>query len=135
MRISFPQPGPWRRISVAVGASLLAHLGLVALVLLGGYFVPVVIVKKGEPIFVELPKPEEPAPRGNPALPPGPASPPAPPPPPPPPPPRPARPGRPPPRRRSRRRRSSRPPRSRRPARRPSLSRRVRLRRLRSPLP
>ena len=80
MRISFPQPGPWRRISVAVGASLLAHLGLVALVLLGGYFVPVVIVKKGEPIFVELPKPEEPAPRGNPALPPGPASRPSPPP-------------------------------------------------------
>src|SRR3989304_5384920 len=70
MRISFPQPGPWRRISVAVGASLLAHLGLVALVLLGGYFVPVVIVKKGEPIFVELPKPEEPAPRCKPAPPP-----------------------------------------------------------------
>src|SRR3972149_3675288 len=80
MRVSFPQPGPWRRISVAVGASLLAHLGLVALVLLGGYFVPVVIVKKGEPIFVELPKPEEPAPRGNPALPPGPAARPSPPP-------------------------------------------------------
>jgi TonB family protein len=65
---------------VAVGASLLAHLGLVALVLLVGYFVPPVIVKKGEPIFVELPKPEEPAPRGNPALPPGPASRPSPPP-------------------------------------------------------
>src|SRR3972149_4978614 len=80
MRISFPQPGPGRRISVAVGASLLAHLGLVALVLLVGYFVPPVIVKKGEPIFVELPKPEEPAPRGNPALPPGPASRPSPPP-------------------------------------------------------
>ena len=80
MRISFPQPGPWRRISVAVGASLLAHLGLVALVLLVGYFVPPVIVKKGEPIFVELPKPEEPAPRGNPALPPGPSSRPSPPP-------------------------------------------------------
>jgi protein TonB len=80
MRISFPQPGPWRRISVAVGASLLAHLGLVGLVLLVGYFVPPVIVKKGEPIFVELPKPEEPAPRGNPALPPGPSSRPSPPP-------------------------------------------------------
>src|SRR3970282_529267 len=80
MRISFPQPGPGRRISVAVGASLLAHLGLVALVLLVGYFVPPVIVKKGEPIFVELPKPEEPAPRGNPALPPGPSSRPSPPP-------------------------------------------------------
>src|SRR3990170_2320335 len=80
MRISFPQPGPWRRISVAVGVSLLAHLGLVALVLLVGYFVPPVIVKKGEPIFVELPKPEELAPRGNPALPPGPASRPSPPP-------------------------------------------------------
>jgi TonB family protein len=65
---------------VAVGASLLAHLGLVALVLLVGYFVPPVIVKKGEPIFVELPKPEELAPRGNPALPPGPASRPSPPP-------------------------------------------------------
>ncbi len=65
---------------MAVGASLLAHLGLVALVLLAGYFVPPVIVKKGEPIFVELPKPEEPAPRGNPALPPGPASRPSPPP-------------------------------------------------------
>jgi outer membrane biosynthesis protein TonB len=61
-------------------ASLLAHLGLVALVLLVGYFVPPVIVKKGEPIFVELPKPEEPAPRGNPALPPGPPSRPSPPP-------------------------------------------------------
>src|SRR3989304_1106631 len=87
MRISFPQPGPGRRISVAVGASLLAHLWLVALVLLVGYFVPPGIVKKGEPIFVELPKPEEPAPRGNPALPPRPPSPPPPPPPPPPAPP------------------------------------------------
>ena len=57
---------------MAVGVSLLAHLGLVALVLLAGYFVPPVIVRRGEPIFVELPKPaEEPAPRGNPALPPG----------------------------------------------------------------
>jgi len=81
MRISFPQPGPWRRIGVTVGVSLLAHLGLVALVLLAGYFVPPVIVRKGEPIFVELPKPaEEPAPRGNPALPPGPPSRPSPPP-------------------------------------------------------
>src|SRR3990172_1851499 len=87
MRISFPQPGPWRRISVAVGASLLAHLGLVALVLLGGYFVPVVIVKKGEPIFLELPQPHErpppagrPRARGHPAPPPGPRAPPAPPP-------------------------------------------------------
>ncbi len=61
--------------------SLLVHLGLVALLLLAGYFVPPVIVKKGEPIFVELPKPaEEPAPRGNPALPPGPPSRPSPPP-------------------------------------------------------
>ena len=65
---------------MAVGASLLAHLGFVALVLLVGYFVPPVIVKKGEPIFVELPKSDEPAPRGNPALPPGPPSRPSPPP-------------------------------------------------------
>ena len=80
MKISFPRPGPWRRLTVAGGVSLLVHLGLVALVLLAGYFVPPVIVKKGEPIFVELPKPDEPAPRGNPALPPGPPSRPSPPP-------------------------------------------------------
>ena len=66
---------------MAAGVSLLAHLGLIGLVLLLGYFVPPVIVRKGEPIFVELPKlAEEPAPKGNPALPPGPPSRPSPPP-------------------------------------------------------
>jgi len=81
MKIFSPQPGSWRRLGVAVGVSLLVHLGLVALVLLIGHLVPPVIVKKGEPLFVELPKPEEePAPRGNPALPPGPPARPSPPP-------------------------------------------------------
>lgn len=64
-----------------MGVSLLAHLGLVALALLGGQFVPTVVVKKGEPLFVEFPKPEEEAaPRGHPALPLGPRTQPAPPP-------------------------------------------------------
>ena len=81
MKISFPRPGSWQRLGVAVGVSLLVHLGLVAFVLIVGQFVRPVIVKKGEPLFVELSKPEEgPAPRGNPALSPGPPARPAPPP-------------------------------------------------------
>ncbi len=73
MRVHIPRPGPWRRLSVAVGVSLLIHVSLVALGLLFNQFAPRVFVKKGEPLFIELAKPEEePAPRGNPALPPGP---------------------------------------------------------------
>ena len=57
------------RLAVAVACSLLLHLCLLGVVLLAKGFAPLVIVKKGEPLFVELPNPEEFAPRGNPALP------------------------------------------------------------------
>lgn len=57
------------RLVVAVVCSLLLHLCLLAGALLAKRFAPIVVLKKGEPLFVELPSPEEFAPRGNPALP------------------------------------------------------------------
>ena len=62
----------WRpsRVTVGVTASILLHLALVAMVLWGGKLVPRSKwdVKKGDSIIVELPKPEEPLPRGMPSL-------------------------------------------------------------------
>ncbi|MBI4590913.1 MAG: hypothetical protein HY725_18975, partial [Candidatus Rokubacteria bacterium] len=73
MNIFLSAPDSWRRLGTAVAVSLLIHAGLFALGLLLTEFGPIVVVKKGEPLFVELAKPEEePAPRGNPALVPGP---------------------------------------------------------------
>lgn len=70
MKVSLPPPGSWRRLGVAVAVSLLIHVGLFALGFVLKELAPRVVVKKGEPLFVELPKPEEEAaPRGNPALP------------------------------------------------------------------
>jgi protein TonB len=54
---------------VAAACSLLLHLCLLSGVLLAKRFVPYIVVKKGEPIVVELQNPEEFAPRGNPARP------------------------------------------------------------------
>jgi len=60
---------PRTRLAVAAACSLLLHLSLLSGVLLAKRFVPHVVVKKGEPIVVELQNPEEFAPRGNPARP------------------------------------------------------------------
>jgi len=70
----------WRpsRVAVGVAASIFLHLALVAIVLWGPKLVPRKWdVKKGDSIIVELPKPDEPAPRGVPSAPPAPAAPPA----------------------------------------------------------
>jgi TonB family protein len=56
-----------RRPLVGVGASVLLHALLVLAVILFGAPGPAPEVKRGEPLFVELPNVEEPAPRGNPA--------------------------------------------------------------------
>jgi TonB family protein len=57
-----------RPLLVGIGASLLFHAILVALIVLGpGWGGVLPRVKRGEPLFVELPNIAEPAPRGNPA--------------------------------------------------------------------
>jgi protein TonB len=83
MRVGLSEPRSWRRLHLAAAASLLLHLSLFALVFFLGGLPPLVVARRGEPILVELPNPEdESAPRGNPALPlappPQPARPPAP---------------------------------------------------------
>jgi len=73
MRISLPEPFSWSRLRLAVAASLLFHVTLFALAFFVKGLPLFVVQKKGEPLFIEFPKPEEePAPRGNPALPVGP---------------------------------------------------------------
>jgi len=70
----------WRpsRVAVGVAASIFLHLALVAIVLWGPRLVPRKRdVKKGDSIIVELPKPDEPPPRGVPSAPPAPPAPPA----------------------------------------------------------
>jgi len=63
----------WRpsRITFGILASILLHLGVVALVLWGGMLVPRPKrdIKKGDALIVELPKPEEPARAGLPSAP------------------------------------------------------------------
>ncbi len=55
---------------MAIALSLLVHVSLLALGLLLKGFAPGVVAKKGEPILIVLPNPEEEAlPKGNPALP------------------------------------------------------------------
>jgi TonB family protein len=57
-----------RRLLVGIGASLLLHALLVVLVVVATKrFNELPKVKRGEPLFVELPNINEPAPRGNPA--------------------------------------------------------------------
>jgi TonB family protein len=69
----------WRpsRITLGILASILLHLGVVALVLWGGMLVPRSKrdVKKGDALIVELPKPEEPAAAGPRSAPPPPSRP------------------------------------------------------------
>ncbi|MGH7345763.1 MAG: hypothetical protein ACREK4_12685, partial [Candidatus Rokuibacteriota bacterium] len=56
-------------LAVAVGVSLGLHLVLVAVVLLVRAPADPPMFKRGEPLFVELPKADEPAQRGAPAAP------------------------------------------------------------------
>ena len=60
---------PRARLAVAVACSLLLHLGLWGVSLVAKRVAPTVIVKKGEPLFVELPRPEEFAPPAGPVRP------------------------------------------------------------------
>ena len=70
MRVRLPEPGSWKRLRLAAAASLLVHVTLFALLFFLQGLPSLVVSKKGEPLFIELPKPEEEAaPRGNPALP------------------------------------------------------------------
>lgn len=71
MRIFVSSPTlRWRRLGLAAVASILIHLSLFAVGLLFPGFEPRVFVRRGEPLFIELPTlEEEPAPRGNPAVP------------------------------------------------------------------
>src|SRR5262245_64749579 len=59
----------WRpnRFTVGVAASIFLHLALIAMVLWGGKTARLSKweTKKGDSIIVELPKPDEPAPRGS----------------------------------------------------------------------
>lgn len=73
MRLSLPLAVSRRRLAVGLACSLLLHVALVALGFWARSSPPLVVVKRGEPLFVELPPevPEEPAPLGNPASPPG----------------------------------------------------------------
>lgn len=66
MTLALPVALLRRRLVAGLACSLLLHLSLVALGLWARSWAPPVVVKKGEPLFVELPaeKPEEPAPRG-----------------------------------------------------------------------
>ncbi len=70
MRVRLPEPGSWKRLRLAAVASLLLHVTLFALLFFLQGLPPLAVQKKGEPLFIELPKlEEEAAPRGNPALP------------------------------------------------------------------
>ncbi len=70
MRVRLPEPGSWKRLRLAAAVSLLFHVTLFALLFFLQGLPPPVIARKGEPLFIEFPKPEEEAaPRGNPALP------------------------------------------------------------------
>jgi len=74
MKIWLPADPSRRALLVALVCSVLLHVLLAASVYLGGAFGPKIIAKPGEPLFVDIApdRPEERAPRGNPARPPGP---------------------------------------------------------------
>lgn len=74
MRFTLPPAVSRRRLVAGLACSLVFHLAVAAVGLWVGSWLPPVVVKQGEPLFVELPPevPEEPAPPGNPASPPGP---------------------------------------------------------------
>lgn len=70
MRVRLPEPGSWKQLRLAAAVSLLVHVTLFALLFFLQGLPSLVVARKGEPLFIELPKPEEEAaPRGNPALP------------------------------------------------------------------
>lgn len=71
MRVRLPEPGSWKGLRFAAAASLFLHVTLFALAFFLQGLPSLVVARKGEPLFIELPKPEEEeaAPRGNPALP------------------------------------------------------------------
>ena len=80
MRVHSPRRISRSPLAVAVGVSLGLHLLLMAVALLVRAPADPPVFKQGEPLFVELPKADEPAQRGAPALPsPAPKAPPTPP--------------------------------------------------------
>ncbi|MBI2528055.1 MAG: TonB family protein [Candidatus Rokubacteria bacterium] len=74
MKIWLPTDRSRRVLLVALVCSVALHALLAASVYLAGALGPTIIVKRGEPLFVDIApdRPEEPAPRGNPARPVGP---------------------------------------------------------------
>ncbi len=74
MKIWLPTDPSRRALLVALVCSVALHALLASSVYLAGAFGPKIIAKRGEPLFVDIApdRPDEPAPRGNPARPAGP---------------------------------------------------------------
>lgn len=74
MKVWLPADPSRRALLVAVACSVLLHALLAATAYLAGSLGPKIIAKRGEPLFVDIApdRPEERAPRGNPARPVGP---------------------------------------------------------------
>src|SRR5436309_400773 len=66
MRVHVSRPVSRRPLAIAIGVSIGFHLLLLAIVLLVRPPANPYMVKRGEPLFIELPKAEEPAERGSP---------------------------------------------------------------------
>ena len=77
MKIWLPADPSRRALLVAIVCSVLLHVLVAASVYLADAFGPKIVAKRGEPLFVDITpdRPEERAPRGNPARPPGPGTP------------------------------------------------------------
>src|SRR3990170_3802165 len=77
MKIWLPANPSRRALLVALVCSVLLHVLVAASVYLAGAFGPKIVATRGEPLFIDIApdRPEERAPRGNPARPPGPGTP------------------------------------------------------------
>src|SRR3990167_828949 len=73
MKIWLPTDPSRRALLVALVCSVALHALLAASAYLAGSLGPKIVAKRGEPLFVDIApdRPEERAPRGNPARPPG----------------------------------------------------------------
>src|SRR3972149_5360747 len=74
MKIWLPADPSRRALLVALVCSVLLHVLVAASVYMAGAYAPKIVAKRGEPLFVDIApdRPEERAPRGNPARPGGP---------------------------------------------------------------